>query len=79
MDKLAVGKTERSEMGEVRALWRNHLKLDTDEELFAILDTFHIMEGYHSLQDMRENVEAFAALPPFVRPETSGPTSISLW
>ncbi|MBY5439054.1 SAVED domain-containing protein [Rhizobium leguminosarum] len=57
VDKLAVGKTERSEMGEVRALWRNHLKLDTDEELFAILDTFHIMEGYHSLQDMREHVD----------------------
>ncbi len=44
-------------MGEVRALWRKHLKLDTDDELFAILDTFHIMEGYHSLQDMRENVD----------------------
>jgi len=57
VEKLAVGKTERSEMGEVRALWRTHLKLETDEELFAILDTFHIMEGYHSLQDMRENVD----------------------
>ncbi|MFB4385278.1 hypothetical protein RAC79_18920, partial [Agrobacterium sp. LR_9] len=51
-DKLAVGKTEKSEMGAVRALWRKHLNLDTDEELYAILDTFHIMEGYHSLQDM---------------------------
>ncbi|MBD8687187.1 MULTISPECIES: SAVED domain-containing protein [unclassified Rhizobium] len=57
IEKLAVGKTERSEMGEVRALWRKHLALDTDEELFTILDTFHIMEGYHSLQDMRENVD----------------------
>lgn len=57
VEKLAVGKTERSEMGEVRALWRKHLKLDTDEELYAILDTFHIMEGYHSLQDMREHVD----------------------
>ncbi|MFB4375821.1 SAVED domain-containing protein [Agrobacterium tumefaciens] len=56
-DKLAVGKTEKSEMGAVRALWRKHLNLDTDEELYAILDTFHIMEGYHSLQDMRENVD----------------------
>lgn len=57
LEKLAVGKTKRSEMGDVRKLWREHLKLDTDEELFAILDTFHIMEGYHSLQNMRENVD----------------------
>lgn len=57
LEKLAVGKTERSEMGEVRALWRNHLELESDEELYAILDTFHIMEAYHSLQDMRENVD----------------------
>ena len=57
VDKLAVGKTERSEMGEVRALWREHLKLRSDEELYAVLDTFHIMDGYHSLQDMREYVD----------------------
>ncbi len=57
VEKLAVGKTERSEMGEVRALWREHLKLQSDEELYSILDTFHIMDGYHSLQDMREHVD----------------------
>ena len=57
VEKLAIGKTERSEMGEVRALWRDHLKLQSDDELYAILDTFHIMDGYHSLQDMRENVD----------------------
>jgi hypothetical protein len=56
VNKLAVGKTEMSEMGKVRSLWREHLGL-TDEELFGLLDTFHIMEGYHSLQDMRENVD----------------------
>lgn len=57
VELLAVGKTEASEMGAVRAAWRKHLGLETDEELYAILDTFHIMEGYHSLQDMRDNVD----------------------
>lgn len=57
LETLAIGKTEKSEMGKVRAVWRDHLKLSTDDELFSILDTFHIMEGYHSLQDMRENVD----------------------
>ncbi|MBB5534575.1 SAVED domain-containing protein, partial [Rhizobium giardinii] len=55
--KLAVGKTERSEMGEVRALWRKHLDLETDEQLFAILETFHVKEGYLSLDDMRTQVD----------------------
>lgn len=55
--KLAVGKTARSEMGEVRALWREHLELDNDKQLFAILETFHIKEGYLSLDDMRTQVD----------------------
>ena len=55
--KLSIGKTVRSEMGAVRALWREHLKLETDEQLFAILETFHIKEGYMSLDDMRTQVD----------------------
>lgn len=55
--KLAVGKTHKSEMGKVRALWREHLELETDEQLFAILETFHIKEGYLSLDDMRMQVD----------------------
>ncbi|TIS92012.1 SAVED domain-containing protein [Mesorhizobium sp.] len=57
VDKLMVGKTPASEMGKVRKLWREHLGLKDDAALVAIIDAFHIMEGYYSLQDMREHVD----------------------
>ena len=55
VEKLAVGKTVRSEMGEVRALWRDHLKLESDTELYQILSAFHIMDGYLFATDLARN------------------------
>lgn len=57
MDKLFDDTTDRSEMGKIRKLWREHLGLQSNDELKSIVDTFHIMEGYYSLQDMRDNVD----------------------
>lgn len=58
VEKLRVGKTANSKMGAVRQLWREHLELDTDEELFEILDRFHLKHGSKNLEEMREEVDA---------------------
>ncbi len=49
IDKLRVGATRRSEMGRVRAEWREHLHLATDEELYATLSLLRIDTKYASL------------------------------
>ncbi|MBN8183117.1 SAVED domain-containing protein [Roseibium aggregatum] len=58
VDKLRVGKTDNSKMGAIRKLWREHLELENDEELFSILDCFHIKHGAKNLEEMREEVDA---------------------
>jgi len=58
VDKLRVGKTDGSRMGAVRALWREHLELDTDEELYEILDRLHIKHGAKNLEEMRDEVDS---------------------
>lgn len=44
---LKKGKTDDSRMGKVRQCWREHLKLSSNKELYALLD------GLHSPRDMR--------------------------
>ncbi|MCM2446230.1 SAVED domain-containing protein [Rahnella sp. CG8] len=56
LNKLAVGKTDRSEMGKVRKLWREHLELSNDEELYEILRGFRIESPSLSLERLRYNV-----------------------
>ncbi len=56
LDRLRDGATERSEMGAVRALWRTHLDLESDEQLFALLENFHVQEGHHDLESLRKHV-----------------------
>ncbi len=58
VDKLRVGKTADSKMGAVRKLWRDHLELETDEELFYILDRFHVKHGAKTLEEMRDEVDS---------------------
>lgn len=55
LDKLAVGKTARSNMGKVRKLWRDHLGLNNDQELFELLRGFRIEAPADSLERLREN------------------------
>lgn len=56
LDVLEKGKTGDSRMGAVRKLWREHLELVDDAELFAILKDFHIQSSHHSLEALREQV-----------------------
>lgn len=55
-DKLFDGTTDRSAMGKVRKLWREHLKLSSDDELASILDGFHITASQRSLEQLRHEV-----------------------
>ncbi len=55
LGKLAAGKTPRSEMGKVRKLWRDHLELSNDEELYEILKGFRIEAPALSLERLRAN------------------------
>ncbi|EDT6359229.1 SAVED domain-containing protein [Salmonella enterica subsp. enterica] len=55
LNKLAIGKTDRSEMGKVRKLWREHLGLRNDEELYEILRGFRIEAPSFSLERLRSN------------------------
>ena len=55
LDKLAFGKTPKSEMGKVRMLWRNHLGLSNDEELDEVLRGFRIEAPSCSLERLRTN------------------------
>lgn len=62
-EKLFDGtKTDRSAMGEVRALWREHLGLASDEELRYALEGFRIIDGHRSLEEMRRDIEWRAGL-----------------
>jgi hypothetical protein len=56
LDKLFDGTTDRSKMGKVRQLWRDHLGLASDEDLKAVLGGFRIIEGYRTLDELRDQI-----------------------
>jgi hypothetical protein len=57
LDQLFDGTTtERAAMFKVRKLWREHLELDTDDELRALLSDFHIHDNKWSLEDIKEQI-----------------------
>lgn len=57
VEKLFDGtKTDKSRMGGVRKLWREHLKLGTDEELRTVVTGLRIFEGYLSLDELRASI-----------------------
>lgn len=45
ISKLQEGKTDRSEMGQIRKLWREHLGLKTDEELYEVIHPVRIQNA----------------------------------
>lgn len=49
--------TDASRMGQVRKLWREHLKLSSDDELRAIISGLRIIQGHVSLDELRHQVE----------------------
>lgn len=57
LDKLFDGTTtDRSRMGNVRRLWRDHLGLGSDDELRAVLGGFRIIEGHRTLDELRSQI-----------------------
>jgi hypothetical protein len=60
VEKLFDGTTDQSRMGTVRKLWREHLDLASDDELRTIVTGFRVIEGHHSLQELREAINLLA-------------------
>ena len=56
LEKLFDGTTDKSRMGHVRKLWREHLALASDDELRSVLAGFRIVEGHRSLDELREHI-----------------------
>lgn len=61
LDKLFNGKTDRSQMGQVRKLWRDHLNLD-DNQLKTFLRMISISERVESLASLSERLDDRFAL-----------------
>lgn len=56
LEKLFDGTGDRSRMGKVRRLWRDHLGFKTDDELKEVLRGFRIFEGYRTLDELRSQI-----------------------
>jgi SMODS-associated and fused to various effectors sensor domain len=56
VERLFEGKTDRSRMGRVRKRWREHLKLNTDEELKAVIRGLRVIDGHRSLDELRSEI-----------------------
>jgi hypothetical protein len=56
VDRLRSGKTIASEMGSIREMWRSHLGLASDEELFTALGALRIRTDFPSLAGLREEL-----------------------
>jgi hypothetical protein len=56
LERLFDGTGRRSRMGRVRACWRDHLLIDSDDELRRVLEGFRICHSQPTLERLREAV-----------------------
>ena len=56
VERLFDGTTDKSRMGKVRKCWREHLKLETDDQLKAIVLGLRVLDGYRSLEELRAEI-----------------------
>jgi hypothetical protein len=56
VEKLFDGTTDKSRMGAVRKLWREHLCLPDDEALRTVVSSLRILEGHRSLDELKANI-----------------------
>ncbi len=56
VERLFNGTTDRSRMGKVRQCWREHLKLENDEQLFDVVRRLRVIDGYLSLEELRAQI-----------------------
>ena len=61
VERLFDGTTDRSRTGKIRKCWREHLKLEDDEQLRAVVRGLRVFDGYRSLQELREQINDKAA------------------
>ncbi|WP_433942299.1 SAVED domain-containing protein [Brevundimonas diminuta] len=62
LGRLFDGTTDRSKMGKVRKLWREHLGLASDDDLKAVLSGLRILDGERSLEQLREDINVRAQI-----------------
>ncbi|AWB22595.1 SAVED domain-containing protein [Methylobacterium currus] len=60
IEKLFDGTTDRSRMGKVRKLWREHLQLADDEALKAVVRGLRVIDGHRSLDELRTEINVKA-------------------
>jgi hypothetical protein len=56
VEKLFDGTTDRSRMGAVRKLWREHLALTDDDGLRKVVTGLRIFDGHRSLEELKESI-----------------------
>ena len=71
VERLFDGTTDRSRMGKVRKLWREHLKLASDEELKRVVSGLRILDGHRTLEDLRSEINVKARVVGLLACETA--------
>lgn len=71
VERLFDGTTDRSRMGKVRKLWREHLKLASDEELKRVVTGLRILDGHRSLEDLKSEINFKARVVGLLACETA--------
>lgn len=56
LDKLRIGKTDGSRMGKIRKMWREHLQLENDDELFSVLESLRIYPNSGNIKSMGDQL-----------------------
>jgi hypothetical protein len=60
IERLFDGTTDRSRMGQVRKLWREHLQLPDDEALKVVVRGLRVIDGHRSLDELRSEINVKA-------------------
>ena len=71
VERLFDGTTDRSRMGKVRKLWREHLKLHSDDELKRVVTGLRILDGHRSLEDLKSEINFKARVVGLLACETA--------
>jgi SMODS-associated and fused to various effectors sensor domain len=56
IERLFDGTTDTSRMGRIRKLWREHLKLGSNDELRDLVRGLRVLEGHLSLEELRSQI-----------------------
>lgn len=56
LERLFDGTTDKSRMGQVRRLWREHLSLPDDDALRGVVAGLRVLEGHRSLDELRTSI-----------------------